>query len=214
MKNLIFTIILLMSAGLVSAQINRETELLLPNSQLGVQLGYNFAKIDSDLGANTVRRRAMHFSVFYQSYLSEKFALQPELQFSSEGWHDDEREATLKFLNLNMVGKYMIAGGLNLNGGIQAGLLLDATIEGNDLVQTYAIEENLKRFNVGAIFGLGYDFGFGLRLGGRYIQGLIDINDGLPVNSKDSEIKTTNFQVYIGYGFKLPKGDYGRAGNN
>jgi hypothetical protein len=179
-----------------------------PDDRLGIRGGYNFSKIDSDLGANTVRRKSIHAGIFYQYNLSNNFALQPELQYSSEGWIKEsgsgDTEAKLHFANITLVGKFFLLKGLNFQAGIQPALLIDGSEEG---VGTFAIDERLKRFNLGAVFGIGYDFGFGLRLGGRYVQGLIDINDGYNASSTSNEIKTTTFQVYVGYSFALSKSD-------
>lgn len=203
MKKICFIIFTsLMSTHFVGAQT---IEQVLPDDRLGIRGGFNFSKIDSDLGANTVRRRSIHAGVFYQRYLSRKFALQPELQYSSEGWikqdGSGDTEAKLHFAYFTLVGKFFLLRGLNFQAGIQPGFLLDGVEEG---ISTYDIDEELKRFNVGAVFGIGYDFGFGLKLGGRYVQGLDDINKGgYNASSRDNEIKTTSFQLYVGYSFQL-----------
>lgn len=182
-----------------------------PADRLGIRGGYNFSKIDSDLGANTVRRRSIHAGIFYQRFLSNNFVLQPELQYSSEGWikesssGDADSEAKLYFINFTLAGKFFLLRGFNMQAGIQPALLLDSSEEGS--VGTFSLDDRLKRFNLGAVFGIGYDFGFGLGVGGRYVQGLIDINDGYNPGSFNGEIKTTTFQLYVAYSFALPGSD-------
>lgn len=186
-----------------------------PDDRIGLRGGYNFSKIDSDLGANTVRRKSINAGIFYQRFLSNNFVLQPELQYSSEGWikenssGDTESEAKLYFVNMTLVGKFFLLKGFNMQAGIQPALLLDGSEE--SVGTPFALDERLKRFNLGAVFGIAYDFGFGLSLGGRYMQGLIDINDGYNPGSYNGEIKTTTFQLYAGYSFALPGSDDKRS---
>lgn len=206
---IIFTLLIL--PQFVGAQTVEQD---FPDDRLGIRGGYNFSKIDSDLGSNTVRRKSLHLGIFYQYFLSDNFSLQPEVQYSSEGWIKEfasspDKEAKLHFVNLTLAGKFYFWKDLNFQAGIQPAFLLDGSEEeaGTNPV---GLDQHLHRFNLGAVFGIGYDFGFGLRLGGRYVQGLIDINDGFRSGSFNDEIKTTTFQAYIGYSFGLSRSDQRR----
>lgn len=214
MKKLVFLLsIALFITTISQAQINQDEEFMKPANGIGVRGGMNFSKIDSDLGANTVRTKTYHAGVFFQYNFSEFFAIQPEIQWSKEGWiYEDptgDRTTTLNYLNLTTVAKAYITSGLNFQAGLANNLLIDASDE-LPTGKTHDASHYFKRYNLGAVFGIAFDTPFGLRLGGRYVQGLININkemgDGYPASTKDNEIKTTNFQLFIGYSFSLPQG--------
>lgn len=204
MKRLLSLFILLTGAFSAYCQFDEIESTIVPNSVIGVRGGLNFSKIDADLGGNTTARRGIHAGIFYQQFFSDKFSIQPELHYSGEGWDADGVDYQIKYLALAVVGKFYLIRGLNFNGGLQPAYQLSTSYDNTS--STVAIDDRITKTNLSVIFGLGYDFGFGLRFGGRYLQGLIDINDGLQVNTKDNEIKTRSIQIYIGYGFSLPTG--------
>lgn len=205
MKRLLSLIITFLLIFPAFAQINREEVPVVPNNRIGVRGGLNYSKIDADLGGNTEALQGIHGGIFYQKFFSPKFSVQPEIQYSGEGWDKDGVEHRVNNLALAIIGKFYLFQGLNLNGGVQPALQFNSELDNTS--SNISITDRLSRFNISAIFGVGYDLPFGLMIGSRYLQGLIDINDGLNPNTKDNEIKTRTIQIYIGYAFRLPKTD-------
>lgn len=208
MKRLLSLFIMFFLVFPAYSQIDETEDLVDPNSRIGVRGGLNYSKIDADLGGNTTALRSIHIGIFYQKFFTPSFSFQPEIQYSVEGWENDGVEYRVTYLALPLVGKYYMIRGFNLMGGIQPALQLST--EYDNTTNSIDIDDKISRTNLSVLFGVGYDFDFGLRFGGRYMQGLLDVNDGLQVGTKDNEIKTRSIQVFIGYSFPLPKS--GRPG--
>lgn len=197
---------LILSLGITCGMAQGKEDSTIPRNRVGIRGGLNFSKIDSDLGANTIRRRDFHMGAFYQKFLSRRLAIQPELQYSDEGWIRElptgDVPANLHYGHALLVAKYYPFDGFNLQGGISLSLLIDATEENLDLL---ALDRRLDRFNTGIVFGAGFDTPFGVSLGARYVNGIIDINEGYNASTVDDKIRTNNFQVYIGYALRLSR---------
>lgn len=204
MKSLLSLIIAFLLSIPLYSQIDETADPVVPNSRLGVRGGLNFAKVDADLGGNTEALQGIHTGIFYQKFFSPSFSLQPEIQYSQEGWEDTGAEYEINYIGLAIVGKYYMFQGLNLQAGVQPELKISSQVD-NNLINI-SLDDDIANFNLHAVFGVGYDFGFGLNIGGRYLQGLLDVNeDYQAVSTKDNEIKLRNIQVYVGYSIPLPK---------
>ena len=156
------------------------------NVDFGVKAGANFSNLEFESTGISVTpdgRTGFYVGGIADISVSEKFSVQPEDVYSSEGAED----ASVDFINVPIMAKYYVASGLSLQAVPQIGFLVDA--EGGT--------DGLKSTNFGLNAGLGYDLkDMGLYFDARYNFGLSDISDvdGIEVNTK-------GFQIGVGYKF-------------
>ena len=158
----------------------------------GVKAGANFSnlKISTDFGsASPDGATSFYVGALADIGFSEKFHVQPEILYSMEG----AKDADISFLNIPVMLKYYILGGLNIQAGPQIGILLDA--EGGT--------DGLKSSNFGVNFGAAYELAGGFFVDARYNLGLSNITDisGDPDILEDISLKTKGFQLGVGYRF-------------
>ncbi|MEQ9404189.1 MAG: porin family protein [Cyclobacteriaceae bacterium] len=163
--------------------------------EIGVKAGANFANTSLDDSESITSLHGGAYALFKLS----KLGIQPELLFSKQGSEfSGGGEVDLSYVNIPVMVKLYLAGGLNLQAGPQFGILTTAEDgDGDDL------KDQLKGSDVSAAIGAGFDAPFGLQVTARYVIGLSDIND-FPGSTDDFKNKT--FQISVGYSlFKLGK---------
>lgn len=173
---------------------------------IGIKGGLNFANINtSSVGAAYDSRTGYHAGAFVM-FKFTKIAIQPEIIYSQQGstikFNSSNFDSNFSYLNIPILLKLYLVGGLNLQAGPQFGFLMSATgpvDSGGGNITTGDIKSSLKSSDFSAALGAGWDFPFGLNLGVRYNLGLSDIN-----NQANAEaVKNQVWQVSAG--FKLIK---------
>jgi len=165
---------------------------------VGAKGGLNFANIDaSNLGTTYDNRTGYHFGAF-SLFKFSKIGIQPEIIFSEQGSNvknidTGNAEANFSYINIPVILKLYLVGGLNLQAGPQFGFLSMAEIDDN------SVKDFVKSSDVSLGLGAGWDFPFGLSLDLRYNLGLSDNNDGFNTD----QLKNQVWQVSAG--FKLLK---------
>ncbi len=138
-----------------------------------------------------------HVGAFAELGLSESFAIQPELLFSTQGasFEEDGVEAdyNLSYLTLPVLAKVKIGEVFNIHAGPQFGLLLSSEAKFGDL-EVDTKDEN-KSVDVGVAFGIGADLPVGLTLAARYNLGLTDIAE----ENQGEAVKNGVIQISVGY---------------
>lgn len=167
--------------------------------RLGVKGGLNFANVNSDL--NTDNKTGYHAGAFATLKFT-KLAVQPEVIFSKQGSSlqvdGEDLESNYSYINIPVMVKLYLLGGLNLQVGPQFGFLASAKqdiFDINGAKTTADYKDELKGSEVSLGLGAGWDLPFGLTLDARYNLGLSDIND----SAASSDAKNQVFQVSIGY---------------
>jgi hypothetical protein len=200
---------------------------------LGLKGGINLASLDnvtSSLQTTYGNRTGYHYGVYAKIKIL-KFAIQPEVVFSRQGQNFSVPNSTqnlsssFDYINIPVIVKLYVAGGLNLQAGPQFGFLSSAT---GDLVNTVngviptnptiTTASDLSNFvnssDISLALGAGWDLPFGLNVSARYNLGLSDINEksgsALPAigNSVISSLGTTtakNQVIQISIGYRLFK---------
>lgn len=187
MKKIILSAIAVMAFGFANAQ----------QTKFGVKAGVQFANLTGDIEENSSK---VGFQVggFAEIKLSEKFAVQPELLYSTQGtkvdFGSEDLKYNLDYLNIPVMAKYYVAEKFSLEAGPQIGFLLSAKAKVED--EKEDIKDGLKSIDFGLNFGAGYDFTENLSAGVRYNLGLSNIND-----EGDGEIKNSVFSLAVGYKF-------------
>lgn len=176
---------------------------------IGIKAGPNFAKINTEenAGENYKNRTGFHGGAFVLFKIT-KIGIQPELLFSQQGStvevNGTDLEANFNYINIPILLKLYLAGGINLQAGPQIGFVSKAEVEqfvsGSSGATTMTdVKDQLKGNDVSLALGAGWDLPFGLTLDARYNLGLSEINDA----AGSEEAKNQVFQVSVG--FKLIK---------
>ncbi len=185
----------------------------------GVKAGVNFASIggDSFEGVSTSSLTAFHVGGVAEIVISEKFSVQPELLYSSQGGKREYSETDgdftfsatedvkLDYISLPIMAKYYVAEGFSIEAGPQISFLTSAkvdfeeTFEGQTESGSEDIKDSVKSTDFGLGIGAGYKMDSGLNFALRYNLGLSNANDG----EGSDEFKNQNnvFQVSVGYMF-------------
>ncbi|MCK0109876.1 PorT family protein [Flavobacteriaceae bacterium S0825] len=156
----------------------------------GLKAGVNFASVGGDDADGLDSRTSFHFGGVATIGISEKFAVQPELQYSSQGASEGDADLKLDYLNVPVLAKITVAEGFSVEVGPQIGFLLSADADGED------VKEFLKSTDFSAAIGMNYQLESGLNFGARYNLGL-----GNVVDEEDADWKNNVFQVSIGFNF-------------
>ena len=177
-------LILLFAVGL-AAGANAQLE-----ASLGVKLGANISKFDVEGAENLTSFNGGAFALFKLT----KIGIQPELLYSIQGASFDDPDlgnvdVKTSYVTIPVMVKLYLAAGLNIQAGPQFGMLTKAEFDGVD------IKDELKKSDISANIGLGWDLPFGLTVDARYNLGLSDISD----NPGFGELKSRVIQVSVGY---------------
>lgn len=186
--------------------------------RFGAKAGLNIANTSGD--GNFDSRTSFHLGVVAEIPITDKFAFQPEVLYSSQGAKFDEKfdagivststEVTGKndYINIPLMAKYYVAQGLSLQAGPQIGFLVSAKSEGETTINGVTTKfdndtkDNLKGIDFGLNFGLGYQLDMGVFFDARYNLGLSDIND-IEFEAGDEEFKNQNSVIQLSVGYKF-----------
>lgn len=167
--------------------------------QFGIKGGVNFATLSGDT-SGLDSRTAFSIGALSEIPISEVFSFQPEILYSSQGADAEGDDVKIDYLNIPIMGKYYVAKGTSLEFGPQIGLLLSANSEIDDEGD---IKDEVKGFDFGLNFGVGYKLDNGLNFGLRYNLGLSNIYEEEDDFDFDDDYKVNNsvFQISVGYFF-------------
>lgn len=211
MKRILLTVAAVFAINFMNAQ----------EVKYGVKAGLNISTFSGDISdfADVKSKAGFHVGGFAEFKLTDKFSIQPELLYSTQGTktemtYSDEvsfnhRKDNLKFgyLNLPIMAKYYVIEGLSIEAGPQVGFLLSAKNEYRATASFYGeelsdsdeidIKDNYKKIDFGFNFGAGYEFTENIFVQARYNLGLVNILD----DSDDFKVHNSVFQISLGYKF-------------
>ncbi|RSK38232.1 porin family protein [Mangrovimonas spongiae] len=179
------------------------TGVMAQEFSFGAKAGVNFATLNGDVEDNDMKV-GFHVGGVAEIKFNDKFALQPELLFSTQGtkWEDGDLELkyNLSYINVPVMAKFFPIEGFSIEAGPQVGFLVDskAKAEFNGESESADIDD-LSTIDFGINFGLGYKMDMGLFFNGRYNLGLSNVYDG--PNSDDNNISNGVIQLSVGYMF-------------
>ncbi|KGO89520.1 porin family protein [Flavobacterium suncheonense] len=150
--------------------------------RFGPKAGVTFTNFTGD--GDSDGKTGFFVGGFADISISEKFHIQPEVLYSSEG----ADKASIDYIRIPVMAKYYVAEGFNLQAGPNIGFKVATE---ND-----AVDESTKSTDFGLGLGAAYDLPMGLIIEARYNLGLANISD---VSGFDS--KNTGFQIGLGYKF-------------
>ena len=145
--------------------------------------------------------------------MGTKIGIQPEILFSKQGANFTANttsvEANFDYINVPILLKLYLAGGLNLQLGPQFGFLT-----ASELVSTTAGVKTTqdvksyfdKNYDMAVAAGIGWDLPFGVTLDARYNFALTDVEFKATTSSSPVYFKNQVIQISLGYKlFKLGK---------
>ena len=168
--------------------------------RLGLKGGLNFANVDTNF--DTEARTGFHAGAIATIKLA-KFAVQPEIILSKQGTSFDfdgsDLESNYTYVNVPILAKLYLIGGLNLQAGPQFGFLAsakqDILDEAGNIEDCREVKDQLKGTDISVGLGAGWDLPFGLTIDARYNLGLSDVSD----QDGADDIKNQVFQISVGY---------------
>ncbi len=189
----LFALMILMSSTALFAQH-------LPT--WGIKGGVNLANWNharQSVQENLDYRLGWHIGLLSHNHISNKIAIQPELQFSTQGTEvelgDNDIEYRTSYLNLPVMVQYMFDNGFRAEAGPYVGFLLgarDVSASGTEI----EAKADYKKVDAGLGFGLNYLSYSGFGVGGRYNLGLANIND-----RNGDKVQNRVFQLSVFYMF-------------
>jgi len=191
---------LLMTAFLIASAVSAQN-INSPKGHInfGVKGGMNLYNIHNDNAATYDPKIGLNLGVLGHIHVAKHFALQPEIQYSTQGakYTNDfgDNKINLNYINVAVLLQYMWDNGFRLQAGPQAGILVSAKSNNND--NKVDIKNNYKPLDLGASFGASYIHpSTGVGIDARYNLGLSNINE-------NSDLKSTNrgFQLSLFYIF-------------
>ena len=196
MKKITLLLVTVFTFGFVNAQDKEDMS-------FGVKGGLNISSlsnIDED-GVNKDPLIGFHVGFFGEFMISDKFAIQPELLYSSQGVKFDSEgekaEIKLDYINIPIMAKYYVADAFSLELGPQIGFLVSSDLESGGV--SVDLKDETKSIDVSLGFGASYNFAENFMFGARYNLGLTRVQEDL--SPGESESKNSVFQISLGYKF-------------
>ena len=183
--------------------------LLAQKAEFGIKGGVNIPTSDAVIGANLEQSGASgyHAGIFAKF----KFAfigISPELQYSFQIIDfedpniiipDKNSSQESAYLDLPIMLRFYLPGGLNFQLGPQFGYLVSAKQITHSNDNELDIKDELLNSNISVNLGIGWDLPFGLDVYGRYNIGISDVNDP---TSASTAIQNSMIQISLAYSLK------------
>jgi hypothetical protein len=196
MKKIILTVVLVFLFGFVNAQDRKDMS-------FGVKGGLNISSITNaeEDGVNSKSLVGFHIGFFGEFMISDQFAIQPELLYSTQGvkleFDGEEGDLKVDYINVPVMAKYYLADAFSLELGPQIGFLVSSKVESGGLSED--VKDETKPIDVSLGFGANYNFAEKFMLGARYNLGLTRLQEELFPGELES--KNSVFQISLGYRF-------------
>lgn len=184
--------------------------------RFGPKAGVNIANISGKDANDNKMLIGFHVGAFAEIKFNDKFAIQPEILYSSQGYKSEalrgsvhgglwitDSNAKIDYINIPIMAKYYIVSKVAIEVGPYVGFLVSAE-EKTTVVSkgSSPIVGNLKEQTSTVDFGIGAGASFnldnGFFIGARYNLGLSDIRKN---NDSGEAIKNAVIQVSVGYKF-------------
>ena len=170
----------------------------------GVKGGVNFTNMTSDGFEDNNSRTGFHLGVLAEIPVSDRFSVQPEVLYSTQGTEDETgsftNEYKLDYIQLPVLAKFYLIDGLALEAGPSFNFLVNEEYDFESNSLDFETDSELaSTFEFGGALGASYKFNNGFFLNGRYVLGFTDAFDS--DNFDDDAIKNNGFQLGVGFQF-------------
>ncbi len=170
-------------------------------AQFGIKGGLNIATITGDDTSGVSSIIGFNVGAFTEIKISEKFSIQPELLYSTQGAKvdsdGDNVDFILSYLNIPIMAKYYVSPKFSLEAGPQIGFLTSA--KGKAMGVSIDVKDFFNSTDFGLNLGGGYDFTKNLSAGLRYNLGLSNIAKTEAGDNTKSQ--NSVFSISVGYKF-------------
>lgn|SRR5690606_2936146 len=179
------------------------TALQAQEFSFGPKVGYNNAKLEGKSFREFHDNNSIngyHVGLFAEVRFN-KFAIQPEVYYSSEGGQWDttiananvSHDFNLDYVNVPLMFKVYLTNSLAIEAGPQAGFLTSSKMSFSDLDPD---SPKFNDFNFSVNVGLSLNLPFSLMLSARYNAGLTEV-----IDHPDVDWKNRVMQLSLGYKF-------------
>ncbi len=170
------------------------------NSGFGVKGGVLFNTLygdGKDFLTNVKTATNWHAGFYSQFSLGRVFSIQPEALYSRREVKSDDGNMQFDYIDVPVLGVVNLTDNISIHAGPQVGVMLTAKQDDKEIDK-----EGYNSFDYGAAAGLEAKV-FIFRLGGRYYRSFGDLGKFDSANAQRfmNDVKTGNFQVYLGVGF-------------
>ena len=206
MKKIILTAVAVFAFGFTYAQ----------KAEFGIKGGLNIANqnFSGDGAPSPSSLIGFHVGGFVEIKIADKFSIQPELLYSTQGSKFDmivdidgtdyntENTIKLAYINIPVMFKYYATEKFSLEAGPQIGFLVDSKLEVNVLGQSVTQDgkDLFESVDFGLNLGAGYDITKNISVGVRYNLGLANV--AKTEDGSNDTIKNSVFSLSVGYKFK------------
>lgn len=167
----------------------------------GPKLGLN---VSNYTGGNidTESLVGFHLGGILNFGIGKNFSIQPEVLFSSQGAKVTEAGSKNDWKTSYVSVPVMFK--LKTNGGFYIELGPQASFKTGEDVPSQTIDTFAKNLDLAVGGGIGYQAGFGLGIGARYLAGISKVGD-FSGNSIDPDFKNSVIQVSLFYAIPVGK---------
>ena len=181
---------IMMIACMMIAAISANAQNEVGQLTLQPKVGLNISTITGDGNKSSVGLVA---GVEAEYGVLESLGVSAGVLYSMQGCKQDgaDKKDCMDYINIPILAQYYVIKGLAIKAGVQPGLLVRASYDGN------SFSDECKKFDFSIPVGISYQYS-DFVLDARY-------NIGLTKTIKDASEKTKNsvFQITIGYKFAL-----------
>ena len=196
-KSILMAAVCLLMSYFVTAQ-NTKAKTQTAHTQFGIKAGVNIANIHVE-GENDNdeydSRTGFHIGGLAHIHLSDHFAVQPEIVYSTEGAEATGVKLKRDYINVPVLVQYMINDGFRLQTGPQVGFLVSAKNEIGDT--EVDVKDNVNTVGFAWLFGASYLTKIGVGFDARYNLGITNINE----NNSIPESRNRVWQIGAFYQF-------------
>lgn len=167
---------------------------------IGIKGGLNSYTIGGDDTEDVNSKLGFNLGLLGHIHLSERFGLQPEIVYSTQGAKANDGNGDLKlnldYINVPVLFQYMYDNGFRIHAGPQLGFLTSAKAKGDGV--SVDIKDSFNSIDFALSIGASYvDPSSGFGVDARYNHGISNINE-----DDSSKAFNRGFQVGVFYLFK------------
>ena len=164
---------------------------------LGIKGGLNFANLNTSSAGQTYDSRTGYNAGAFMLLKFGKVGIQPEVLYSQQGTkvkvNTSSFDQNFSYVNIPIIVKLYTIAGINIQVGPQFGFLANDPVVPGQNGQT--VKADVKKSDLSAALGLGWDLPFGLTIDARYNLGLTKINN----DSGSADARNQVWQLSVGY---------------
>lgn len=181
--------------------------------KLGFKGGINFTNVGTTTGVSNKSLTGVHFGLFAKLPITNSFAVQPELYFTTKGGEltyqnvvvDGTAKFNLNYIEVPVLAVFKIFPGFNFQVGPYASYLVSSKVKNVNEV-SFNFEDNIQsgdfnKFDTGVMAGFGIDVN-SVEIGVRYNFGLLKVGKDktyLGTNYIFPDGKNSAINAYVSY---------------